>query len=64
MVSCMTRKLLLGTRTKVEAEMAREVFGSSIPLAGFYSGGEIAPIGKGTTSSFLNYAFVSILLGT
>jgi hypothetical protein len=64
LVSCVTRKLLLGSRTKVEAEMAREVFGSSIPLAGFYSGGEIAPIGKAMTSSFLNNSFVSILLGT
>jgi hypothetical protein len=64
MFSCMIRKYLLGSRTKVEAEMAREEFGPSVPLVGFYCAGEIAPIGDGTTSRFLNETFVAVLLGT
>jgi hypothetical protein len=64
MFSCMIRKYLLGSRTKVEAEMAREELGPSIPLVGLYCAGEIAPIDGGTTSRFLNETFVTILLGT
>jgi hypothetical protein len=62
--SCMIRKYLLGSRTKVEAEMAREELGPSIPLVGLYCAGEIAPIGRGTSSRFLNETFVTVLLGT
>ena len=60
----MIRKYLLGTRTKVEAEMAREELGPSVPLAGFYCAGEIGPIGGSTSSRFLNETFVAVLLGT
>jgi hypothetical protein len=62
--SCMIRKYLLGTRTKVEAEMAREELGPSVPLAGFYCAGEIGPVGGATSSRFLNETFVAVLLGT
>jgi hypothetical protein len=64
MFSCMVRKFLLGSRTKVEAELARAELGSSIPLAGLYCTGEIAPIESGATSRFLNETFVTLLLGT
>jgi hypothetical protein len=64
MFSCMIRKYLLGSRTKAEAEMTREELGPSIPLVGLYCAGEIAPIGSGTTSRFLNETFVTVLLGT
>jgi hypothetical protein len=62
--SCMVRKYVLGTRTKVEAEMARAEFGPSVPLAGLYCAGEIGPIGDGGSSRFLNETFVTVLLGT
>jgi hypothetical protein len=64
MFSCMIRKYLLGSRTKDEAEMAREVLGPSMPLVGLYCAGEIAPTGGETTSRFLNETFVTVLLGT
>jgi hypothetical protein len=63
MFSCMVRKYLLGTRTKVEAEMAREALGPSVSLAGLYCAGEIGPVGGGS-SRFLNETFVTVLLGT
>ena len=64
MFSCMIRKYLLGTRTRVEAEMARQAYGPGIPLAGLYCAGEIGPVSEGGTSRFLNETFVTVLLGT
>ena len=64
MFSCMIRKYLLGTRTRIEAEMAREAYGSGVPLAGLYCAGEIGPVVDGGTSRFLNETFVTVLLGT
>lgn len=62
--SCAVRKFLLGSRTRVEAELASEVYGSSMPLAGLYCYGEIGPVRGATTSRFLNETFVTLLLGT
>jgi hypothetical protein len=64
MFSCMVRKFLLGSRTKVEVEMAMAEFGSSIPLVGLYCAGEIGPIQGASTSRLLNETFVTLLLGT
>lgn len=62
--SCAVRKFLLGSRTRIEAELARSVYGSAIPLAGLYCYGEIGPIRGAGTSRFLNETFVTLLLGT
>jgi hypothetical protein len=62
--SCMIRKYLLGTRTRIEADMAREVFGPGVPVAGLYCAGEIAPIGADGSSRFLNETFVTVLVGS
>jgi hypothetical protein len=43
--SCMARKVVLGRRTKEEIMAAREVFGNDVPMAGFYTYGEIANCG-------------------
>jgi len=64
MFSCMARKSLLGSRTKVEAELARAEYGSSIPLVGLYCAGEVGPVRGDATSRFLNETFVTVLLGT
>jgi len=62
--SCAVRKFVLGSRTRVEAQLARTVYGSTLPLAGLYCYGEIGPI-RGTASSrFLNETFVTLLLGS
>jgi hypothetical protein len=62
--SCSVRKFLLGSRTQVEAQLARSVYGSTIPLAGLYCYGEIGPIKGASTSRFLDETFVTLLLGT
>ena len=62
--SCAVRKFLLGTRTRVEAELSDSVLGPDIPMAGTYCYGEIGPIRGATTSRFLNETFVTLLLGT
>jgi hypothetical protein len=64
MFSCMVRKSLLGSKTRVEAELAGAEFGSAFPLVGLYCAGEVGPIRGDATSSFLNQTFVTVLLGT
>ena len=62
--SCAVRRYLLGSRTKVEADLARKVYGPSLPIAGLYCYGEIGPV-RGTGSSrFFNETFTTLLLGT
>jgi hypothetical protein len=62
--SCAIRQYLLGSRTRVEAELARSAYGPSIPLVGLYCYGEIGPIKGAETSRFLQETFVTLLLGT
>ncbi|MEA2546028.1 MAG: hypothetical protein QOI09_1301 [Chloroflexota bacterium] len=62
--SCAIRQYLLGSRTRVEADLARSEYGASIPLAGMYCYGEIGPIKGAETSRFLQETFVTLLLGT
>lgn len=62
--SCAIRQFLLGSRTQVEAQMARSEYGASISLAGFYGYGEIGPIRGAATSRFFQETFVTLLLGT
>jgi hypothetical protein len=62
--SCAIRQFLLGSRTRVEAELARSEFGTSIPLTGLYCYGEIGPIEGAGTSRFFQETFVTLLLGT
>lgn len=45
LVSCVGRRLVLRQRTEEEVESVREVLGASTVLSGFYSYGEIAPVG-------------------
>lgn len=42
-VSCCTRNLILNRRMESEMDAVREVFGSKVPLFGYYSGGELLP---------------------
>jgi hypothetical protein len=62
--SCAVRKFLLGSRTKVEAEIASTVLGASLPMVGTYCYGEIGRIRGAATSRYLNETFVTLLLGT
>lgn len=43
LISCVGRKLVLKQRIEEEVEAVRDILGAGIPLAGFYSYGEISP---------------------
>ena len=62
--SCAVRRFLLGSRTRVEAELARSVVGEALPMAGIYCFGEIGPVRGVETSRYFNETFVTLLLGT
>lgn len=44
LISCVGRRLVLGARIDEEIEAVRNVLGEKVPIAGFYSYGEISPI--------------------
>lgn len=62
-VSCAARKQLLGTRTAEEYRILTDKVEGELPVIGFYSYGEIAPLGEKTQSCFHNETFVTLLLG-
>lgn len=47
LVSCVGRKLVLGTRIDEEVEAVNELLGNKTTIAGFYSYGEISPFNAG-----------------
>lgn len=61
--SCATRRFLLGTRVGREVETIRDLLGTSIPIAGMYCLGEIAPMTSPDRTQFHNATMVSVLLG-
>lgn len=44
LISCVGRKLVLSQRIEEEVESVRTILGDDVPLAGFYSYGEISPL--------------------
>lgn len=63
-VSCAVRNLLLGSRVRGEIERIRVGVGEDVPVTGFYSFGEIAPLGLDSSPRFHNETCVTALLGT
>lgn len=45
LISCVGRKMVLQQRVEEEVEAVREILGTTTPLTGFYSYGEISPLG-------------------
>ncbi len=54
LVSCVGRKIVLDKRVNEEIEEMQEVLGENIPMAGYYSYGEVSPISKGGKSKLHN----------
>ena len=54
LVSCVGRRLVLGSRTEEEVEAAREIFGDKPVITGFYSYGEISPLNPNTRCELHN----------
>lgn len=61
LVSCIGRKLVLDQRVEDEIDEVRDVIGTDIPVAGFYSYGEIAPF-PGETSCELHNQTMTLTL--
>lgn len=63
LVSCVGRKLVMGTRVDEEVEAVAEIFGSKAVLTGFYSYGEISPFTPGTSCKLHNQTMTITCLG-
>ncbi|MEZ4237850.1 MAG: FIST N-terminal domain-containing protein [Myxococcota bacterium] len=61
-VSCAARKQILGTRTREECTILRDALGDDVPVIGFYSYGEIAPLAGRSRADFHNETFVTLVL--
>ena len=61
--SCAFRKDVLGTRVEQELQILSGSLPKQIPIVGFYSFGEIAPLIKGQESFFHGATLVTLLVG-
>jgi len=61
--SCMARKIVLGSRTDEEISMVRDTVGRDVPIIGFYTYGEYAPVGKELISHLHNETATLTILG-
>ncbi|MBD2488199.1 FIST signal transduction protein [Aulosira sp. FACHB-615] len=62
--SCCCRRWLLGTRAKEEYQIIKTELGKEIPICGFYTYGEFAPIQPQGSTYYHQETFVTLLLGT
>ncbi|MEJ2154111.1 MAG: FIST N-terminal domain-containing protein [Desulfobacteraceae bacterium] len=61
--SCMARKIVLGSRTDEEIMAVKETVGEGVPIIGFYTYGEYAPIGECEVSCFHNETATLTVIG-
>jgi len=61
--SCMARKIVLGSRTNEEILAIRDVIGRDVPVIGFYTYGEYAPVGNLDHSCFHNETATMTVIG-
>ncbi|MBF0585730.1 FIST C-terminal domain-containing protein [Prosthecochloris sp. N3] len=68
MFSCVGRKMVLGRRVREEVDAVRECLGRDVPVAGFYTYGEIGPVDKSdperSSARYHNETVVLWVLGT
>jgi hypothetical protein len=62
LVSCIGRKLVMSQRVEEEIEHVREVIGQQVPIAGFYSYGEMAPFNGETACELHNQTMTLTLI--
>ena len=63
LVSCVGRKLVMGSRVDEEVEAVGDVFGNKAVLTGFYSYGEISPFTPGASCKLHNQTMTITCLG-
>ena len=61
--SCAFRKEVLGTRTQEELQILKDVLPPELPLNGFYSFGEIAPLERHQPTRFHGATLITLLVG-
>lgn len=61
--SCCCRRWLLGTRTKEECELVKNALPKEVPVCGFYTYGEFAPLEPQGTNHYHQETFITLLLG-
>jgi len=62
--SCCCRRWVLGTRTKEEYQLVRNALSTEVPICGFYTYGEFAPLEPHGSTYYHQETFVTLLLGT
>jgi hypothetical protein len=62
--SCCGRRSLLGTRAKEEYQLVKQALPQEIPICGFYTYGEFAPLEPHGLTYFHQETFVTLLLGS
>ncbi|RFP58166.1 MAG: hypothetical protein BJG00_011225 [Limnothrix sp. CACIAM 69d] len=62
--SCCCRRWLLGTRAKEEYDLVKTALPKIMPIAGFYTYGEFAPLQQQGSNYYHQETFVTLLLGT
>ncbi|MDJ0618062.1 MAG: FIST N-terminal domain-containing protein [Calothrix sp. MO_192.B10] len=62
--SCCCRRWLLGTRAKEEYQLVKQAFPQEIPICGFYTYGEFAPLEPHGSTYYHQETFVTLLLGS
>ncbi len=62
--SCCCRRWLLGTRAKEEYQLVKKAFPQEIPICGFYTYGEFAPLEPNGSTYYHQETFVTLLLGS
>lgn len=62
--SCCCRRWLLGTRAGEEYQVVKETLSADVPIFGFYTYGEFAPLEPEGTTYYHQETFVTLLLGT
>ncbi len=60
---CMARKIVLGSRTNEEILAIKDVIGRDVPVIGFYTYGEFAPVGNLDHSYFHNETATMTVIG-
>jgi hypothetical protein len=63
LISCVGRKLVLDQRIEEEVESVREIIGNQIPMAGFYSYGELSPFAGFHSCRLHNQTMTITLMG-
>lgn len=61
--SCASRRWIMGLRTSEELALSTSILPATIPIAGFYTFGEIAPIAENKPPKLHNCTLVALLLG-